>query len=130
MGAAMGDLSNMFQSAGGAGAGGNAAMNEDLMREMMSGMSGGMPGMPGGGGDIPEGAPDPEMFSAMARELKMQLAQGTMGKQEVLEVEKELGMDIAALINLVKMAKTMSGGNSKELQEIIETFELLAKLKK
>jgi hypothetical protein len=133
MGGALGDLSNMFQSAGGAGAGENAAMNEDLMREMMSGMSGGMPGMPGmpgGGGGMPEGAPDPEMFASMARELKMQLAQGTMGKQQVLELEKDMGMDIGALINLVKMAKTMSGGNSKELQDIIETFEMLAKLKK
>ena len=127
----MGDLSKMMETfAGPAGAGG-AGMNDDFMKEMMSGMppGGGMPG----GGDMPDMDPAQMagMLSEAVRDVKLQLEQGTVSPEEIKDLEKQMGMDLSAVVNMMKLAKNMGGANKIDgIDDIIDVFTKLNKLKK
>ena len=128
----MGDLSKMMESfAGPAGAGG-AGMNDDFMKEMMAGMPPGG-GMPGGGGDMPDMDPAQMagMLSEAVRDVKLQLDQGTVSPEEIKDLEKQMGMDLSAVVNMMKLAKNMGGANKIDgIDDIIDVFTKLNKLKK
>lgn len=123
----MADLAGMFQSAaGGAGAG----MDEEMMREMMSAAGGGAGGMPGGAG-VPPGLL-PEEFTEQLREFGRQVDRGVLGRDEVKDLEKQLGIDLSTIANMIKMVKTMGAGgdDAADLDEMVKLLEKLEKLKK
>ena len=130
----MGDLSKMMESFNGpAGAGGpGGGMNDDFMKEMMAGMPPGG-GMPGKGGDMPDMDPAQMagMLSEAVRDVKLQLEQGTVSPEEIKDLEKQMGMDLGAVVNMMKLAKNMGGANKIDgIDDIIDVFTKLNKLKK
>jgi hypothetical protein len=72
-------------------------------------------------------------FQAASKEafddIKRAVADGSMTRDEVLAFEKQTGMELETLVN---MMKNMPKGASKELgtEDMMETFQKLLKIKK
>mmetsp|Transcript_23139 Transcript_23139/g.50030 ORF Transcript_23139/g.50030 Transcript_23139/m.50030 type:complete len:127 (-) Transcript_23139:128-508(-) len=122
-----------FSGKGGA----DMAGMEEMMGQMGQGGAGGFPG--GGGG--PDGIPDmsnmnPEDVAAMSKEamgaVKQALAEGSLGRNDVLEFEKMIGMDVKKMVGMMesgKVDKRQLQKLSPDLAEMMDVFRQLAAIK-
>lgn len=63
-------------------------------------------------------------------QVKEQLAQGTITKQDVEELEKVMGTDITQLVQMVNSGQVDKRSLGKEFGEMIDIFKKLAEIKK
>ncbi|KAJ1439311.1 hypothetical protein B484DRAFT_444090 [Ochromonadaceae sp. CCMP2298] len=136
MGGEGGDLGKMMEAFSGKGGADMAGM-EEMMGQMGQGGAGGFPG--GGGG--PDGIPDmsnmnPEDVAAMSKEamgaVKQALAEGSLGRNDVLEFEKMIGMDVKKMVGMMesgKVDKRQLQKLSPDLAEMMDVFRQLAAIK-
>ena len=125
-----GELGGMMEAL--TGKGGNDAMDPKALQEMMSSM----------GAGLPEGMPDldnmsPNDVKDMTREalqvVKESLADGSIKKEEILELEKMMGVDLKTLVSMMDKGKIDKAKLQRELGsdmgDIFEVFRQLASMK-
>ena len=140
----LGNLGELMGAMGGDGGGRTGAgAFADMMGAMGQGMGGGG-GAPGafGGSGVRDGFPgmgdfdpskmDPKEVEGMSKQalaaVKEALLDGSITKQDILELEKMMGGDVASLSNMMKgMPKN---GPGAELAELADVFKQLAEIKK
>lgn len=129
-GAAMGDLAGMLGNMGGMGgpgAKGGPQMDEAAFDEMMKKAQ-----KDAGGGDKDM---DPAEMAKMLNEslvqMKQQLKEGSVTKDDVIELERSMGMGMKEMVGMVEMAKKMAGKqNIPEIDEMLALFKQLLTLKR
>lgn len=121
-------MGNMGKGGGGGGKGGDmGGMDEAAFAEMMKDFE-----KNGGGGG--EGDMDPAEMAGMLSEslgqMKQQLKDGSLNKENILELEKSMGMGLKEMVGMVEMAKKMAGKQKiPEIDEMLSLFKQLLALK-
>ena len=136
-GEGMPDLGGMMDMLGGAGGGDPAAM-EEMLKKMGDG-AGGMPDFGSVAGM--EGMPDMSGMSdaevqAMSKDaigaVKQSLADGSITREDVKELEKIMGMDVSSLAKMIdngQVDKAKLAQMGPEFTEMLDLFKQLAKIK-
>ena len=134
-GAGMGDLAGMLGNMGGLGGmggmGGPSDKGEFQMDEAAFNEKMKQAQKEAGGGEMDM---DPAQMATMLNEtlgqMRQQLKDGSVTKDDVAELERSMGIGLKEMINMVEMAKKMSGKQKiPEIDEMLTVFKQLLKLK-
>lgn len=124
------DLGGMMEAL--SGGGDDAPIDPKALQDLMSSMTGGLPeGMP----DLDKMSPSDvkNMTKEALQVVKESLADGSISREEILELEKMMGVDLKTLVNMMDKGKVDKAKLQRELGtdmgDIFEVFRQLAKMK-
>jgi hypothetical protein len=70
------------------------------------------------------------MLSESLGQMRQQLKDGSLNKENILELEKSMGMGLKEMVGMVEMAKKMAGKQKiPEIDEMLGLFKQLLALK-